>query len=474
MMFSFFSHMMLTGQDMVVRHRMTILLCFCIALGTLFMTSEALAVDPAVLAARANQSNSCTYSNLFGLHAPLIVPALQAIIVVIDAIVNNAMKNLFDAIIGAGGFFTAISAAATLYVMFYGISFLLGFLPFTLAQGVTRLTKIAVVFTLVSPVGWQMFEDTFVTLFRDGGNYLTTKMAQIVTQDAGLINLNAAGINLSWGAGGFSAAVTGGIAGPVAVFNGLFKVVFTPRMFILIYAAIMTGPYGIAMGLAMLWAVWQLLGMCIKALEVYGVSIVVKAVLLGMGPIFISFLLFDKTKSIFIGWLNQLVSFTLQPVMMFTFIAFYVGLLEIAVWDMIPDKVHNPLNPVEACFSKPANSVEGSQHDVQTWRFLVRGTLYEGKYTEKGPTGFIGAASAALGLQPTFPIPLLPTLIVLLLAYIGKGMVMASAGLANSVASGAVNLATSTGNAIGDLASGLKNGGESVKKTNMGSLRAKR
>ncbi len=441
-------------------------LCLVVAaLVWMMLAPDSFAVDPAAAAARADKSNSCTYSTMYGLQSGKVVPALQAIILVIDALVNNAMQNLFDAIVGDGAFATATSAAATLYVMFYGISFLLGFVPLTLIQGVTRVTKIAVVFLLVGPVGWQMFEDTFVTLFRDGGNYLTTNMAQIATNDAGIINLNAAGINLSWGLGGFAAALTGGVAGPVAVFNGLFNVVFTPRMFILIYAAFMTGPYGIAMGCAMLWAVLQILKMMVKALEVYGTSIVVKAVLLGMGPLFIAFLLFDKTKAIFMGWLNQLVAITLQPIMMFAFIALYVGLLEIAVWDMVPDKAHNPLNYIESCYSKIPGAETGSVYDMQTWRFMVRGKLYEGRYTDKGPDGFIGAASASLGLMPTFPIPLIPTLIVLIFAYIGYGMVMASAELANSVASGAVNLAQQTGNAIGQLSQDLMSGGSRAKGT---------
>lgn len=435
-------------------------LALCLIVVFLFMGAADGYAQSSAIASRMNISDSCSNNNIYGLTSTKIIPALQGIFLLINELVNGTMKNLFEAIVNSGGYASTIGAAAQLVILFYGISFLLGFVPLTLAQGLNRIIKIALVFTLVSPVGWEMFEATFVTFFRDGGTYLTAKLAEVAATSGTWLNYSTGGATFSWGPNGFGVVFTQGIAGPIAVFDNLFRVAFSPRMFILIYASFMAGPYGIAMALAMAWAVIQLLSMCVKALEVYGMSIVMKAVLLGLGPIFLVFLLFDRTKSIFMGWLNQLVSFTLQPVFLFAFISFFVTILEVAIWDMVPDRAHNPVNYVEACYMKKPGSSTGSTYDPSFWQFLIQGKPYEGTYSATGPTGFIGTASSALGLMPTFPIPLIPTLIVLILAYVGKGMTSAATGLASSVASAGVNLANNTYNAIDTTAQelmGIKN-----------------
>jgi type IV secretory pathway VirB6-like protein len=405
-------------------------------------------------------SDKCTFLQLFNLQAAKLTPALQGVILLVDAAVQKAMENLYDGIVGSDGYATSLGAAVTLYIIFYAIAFMFGIAQITMAQAAIRIMKIAVVFAFVSPVGWNLYESTVVTLFRDGGEFLTAQVSALTPATDTWANISIGDINLNFGPGGFGAGVTTGVAAPIAVFQGVVKAAISPRMFVLIYACFGTGPFGAPMGLIMMWAVFQILGMIMKAMEVYGLSIVVKAILLGLGPIFIVFILFDRTKPLFMGWLNQLTSFTLQPIFMFAFLAFYLGMLESAIWDMVPDVAHAATNiangqltaPVEACFNSADQSRNG-QNDVKAWRFNYLGVdPFQGGYNFKGPVGLLSQVGGALGVIPVFPITILSTLIVLLLAYIGKQLITASTELANDIASGAVNLAGSAGNGVTDMA----------------------
>jgi type IV secretory pathway VirB6-like protein len=65
----------------------------------------------------------------------------------------------------------------------------------------------------------------------------------------------------------------------------------------------------------------------IVTVKTYLMATIARFVLYGLGPIFISFALFNQTRSLFDGWLKQLISFTLQPVFLFMFLGMFHTIL---------------------------------------------------------------------------------------------------------------------------------------------------
>lgn len=418
--------------------------------------------------------NQCTNAQIFSTQAAKLIPTLQAVIVLIDTAVQKAMRDLYKGIVESNGYASAVSAAVVLYLMFYGIAFIFGIVPLTMSQAVMRFIKIAVVLSLLTPQGWDWYEATVVRLFRDGGDDLTAKVAALTPKTSSWLDIDLGPVNLSFGSGGFSGAVTTGVSAPIQVFQGVVKVALSPRMFILTFAAFGSGPYGLPMGLAMMWAIFQILAMLLRAMEVFGLAIVVRAILLGLGPIFITFMLFERTKPLFEGWYRQLISFSLQPVFMFAFLAFYLGILESAVWDMVPDTIHAVQNtaagtlslPVEACWNKGATT-QGGQYDNWSWRYNLAGWMpWQGQYNFKGPIGAVGQLGQEAGLLPLFPVTIISTLITLLLAYIGQQLINTSAQLAADIAGGGINLANSASSSqeIGSSAESFAKGNLNLKK----------
>lgn len=266
-------------------------------------------------------------------------------------IVDEAMVKLFNAITADGRFQQAVSAILTLYVIIFGISFMLGMIQLTYGQSLIRLFKIGIIVGVVSPGGWAFFQEYVVTFFRDGGDDII-KFA--ISQTAGA----------SGGGGG--------------VFSGLDKIadqVLRPETIAKVLAAFTTGPFGPGMGGLMIISTVAFISLLINALRTYAVSYVVRALLFGLAPFFIIFMLFERTKQTFTVWLNFVLNFTLQPVLLFIMLAFMVDLIDQSAKDMLS---------TEVCWSE-FSSTEGSANKLQFWRFAKKnGQVDPSEYDWKG------------------------------------------------------------------------------------------
>lgn len=112
-----------------------------------------------------------------------------------------------------------------------------------------------------------------------------------------------------------------------SAFDDTISYFFDVRMWKIVMALATTGMSGIFW--AVMIALMQVLYLfaVIAAVKVYLLSYIARWTLYGLGPIFISFALFKQTKSLFDGWLQQLISFTLQPVLLFIFLGMFQSMI---------------------------------------------------------------------------------------------------------------------------------------------------
>lgn len=373
-------------------------------------------------------SDTCTYHRSYWM-PNMILPVIQGAVFLIDALVNESMSDLFDGIVSDTEFFApAIGAAATLSVIFYGIGIIAGLFMVTLYDAVLRMVKLGFVLSLLSPNVWDLFDKTFVTFFQDGVMDLIA-----IVIDIGRTSFNVGPVGFSISTGGVGVAITSGAAGPLAMFADIANMLFSPRMWVLIQACFYSGsPYGFAIGVALVWAAYIGIMLFISVLEVYCISIIGRGILLGAAPLFFAFMMFKGTRFVFKGWLNQLCSFSLQPIFLFAFLSFFIGLIESAVNAAVPRGV------VEACQVKCGVKLSGTNQDPQCWQFQRKGEIFEGTF------GRLGAENNALnditGWGTGFPIDVFSVIILLLVIYTGKSAVLTASAMANDLAEGAVSL----------------------------------
>jgi len=371
-------------------------------------------------------SDSCTWQTSYWM-PNMVLPIIQVVVIVLDTMVDMSIDELFDSVSGANEYQTAIMAAATLSIVFYGIGITTTIVKMTAYDAIVRIAKLGVVVAFIGGGIWNQFDDIFITFFQDG---VIDLIAAVV--DIGSTALKIGPVGFSISTSGISGALVSGVSGPLAVFADVMNMLFTPRMVVILYACFSSGsPYGVPIGLALGWAIWLVFGMFLMTMEVYCLAIIARAVLLGLAPIFFAFLLFKRTTSIFRGWFNQLLSFSLQPIFLFAFLSFFIGLMESGINAALPRGI------VEACYVKLDSSgkgtaVTGTLFDMQHWQFASKGEIFEGILGTKGNTAFEAAAG--------FPIDPITVLILLILVYTGKQLVVVAAEMGNTIADGAMSL----------------------------------
>ncbi len=375
--------------------------------------------------------NNCTQSTFFDYDNNPVNQAqnmLQSVVDEISTAVTDASNKLFRAFTSDGNYQPIITAAFMLVAIFFAVSFMFGFVTMTLAQGVIRLAKIGFIVWIASDAGLQFMQDYVVRFFNQGGAWLINAMINIATTGA---------------VGEPSTSVSA----PFSVLDEIIRIVFSPRMFVTIIGTASTGPFGILVTGALIWSVFSIFMALLKALQIYAISIVIKAVLLGLAPVFLPMILFDRTKQMFTGWLNQLINFTLQPILLFAFLAFFATLLASAARDILP------VDDVHLCYMRADNQAS-TPFETRNWKYMccTGGACqpYEGGWTWNGPTHCPGA--------PIFPMNHINLLVFLLLTHIMVQLTSVATSMATEISQGGLDLARMP-NAVNDWFGGMSLGG---------------
>jgi type IV secretion system protein VirB6 len=350
---------------------------------------------PAINPASSTPTEDCTNiqerkNEIFGGAEAGKTGILSEIYIFIKDTVGTATQKLFSAFTTNQGYKNAVYWAMVLTVVFFGIGFTIGVVQVSFAEVLKRLLKFGIIAAVISPTGWQFFSDYAVRFFMDGTDELVKGVLAIgtgVTPPAG--------------------------ATPFYQLDRLADFLIQPDTIIQIMGATLAGgPYGMAMGALMGIASWGFVSLLVKALRMYAVTFVGRSLLLGIAPVFIVFLLFDRTKQMFISWLNALISMMLQPVLLFTFLSFFLVLIESAAKDMMS---------AELCWTEFTN-VKGSDNRLAFWRFKTPGgEVGREQLTWKGASSCLIKGTDESGKPCTeFPINIVDILSFLILVYLAQ------------------------------------------------------
>ena len=88
------------------------------------------------------------------------------------------------------------------------------------------------------------------------------------------------------------------------------------------------GPIGVYFSIALLFFGLILIANTIRALHIFLSSCIAIILMVYVSPLIIPLALFEKTKGIFRGWVTQLISFSLQPMILFAYIAIFITLMD--------------------------------------------------------------------------------------------------------------------------------------------------
>ncbi len=236
---------------------------------------------------------------------------LSQLVEAIRTTLDDTWQTMYDSVVA--GFFGAVGALAMLYIIISGVIFAIGMSPLSLAEVVKRSLKVAIVAAICGSSA--LFAEYVMPLLRGGADEIiaamTTEMVTVFDDGSfAMTEIGDAGAN------------------PFTPIDVLLARLFSASTVQIFEASLNTnGIWGGAFTGLFVIGVLFVFAALARAIWVYLMSLLALTLLYGLAPIFIAFLLFERTKNLFNGWLGQVVNYTLQPVLMFTFIGFFVILM---------------------------------------------------------------------------------------------------------------------------------------------------
>jgi len=230
---------------------------------------------------------------------------------------GGIVQIMFNNLVANSKMILIIRSLLVLYIAVTGASFMIGIAQFTQREAIIRLISIGLVVTLISPNSWEFFNTNLFQFFINGGLELM----------ANTINYTEYGLP--------STAYAQVQEDPALVFTALDKplhILFGKKTWLKIYALVFSSFVGFIIALTILYAAIIYAVTLIKVMLIYTVSLVMMSILLLLAPIFISFVLFGYTRKMFFTWLQQLMSVTLQPVVIVAGMGIFSTLILIGLY----------------------------------------------------------------------------------------------------------------------------------------------
>lgn len=232
----------------------------------------------------------------------------------------------------------AVKVVLTLSIMFYGMNILLGKNDIRDKKDiVVYLAKIALIMYFATGDAWQ-------TMFFDGVYGASAEFSRMVFKiqadeselkrdgcQFGKISL-ADGTQVSSGRtyphGKEYLALWDTLDCKIARYLGFGPEVSAANIAKLILAGYLTGPIGIYFATSVMFFGILFIALTLRALHIFLSSAISIIIMVFISPIVIPTMLFAKTADIFKNWLTNLISFCLQPMILFAYIAILIMVID--------------------------------------------------------------------------------------------------------------------------------------------------
>lgn len=327
---------------------------------------------------------------------------ITAVMQIISSVLKQTSEDLFEHIIGHQYYTIALAATILLTVIVYGVMLVFDLAHPKPGEIITKLFKLGMVVWISSPTGWTLITEMVMKFFLGGMTDLVNLFLLGAVQTSTLGN---------GGAGGGLTFDPQAMSEPLSILGFPLAQLFGAK-----FGTTILGLLGLAfaqlngnaffMLLVMIWAGWNLLLALFHAIFVYIKSIVGLWFLVALSPIFIICTMYQTTRSLFQGWLNMMINFALQPVLLFGFFAFFLVMVSASMANILS---------TQWCIETVDSWIFGLDMDI--WR-PRSGPGWCAPYgTEWLVTG-ADKPCAGYG-RAQFPIQVLDVLFFLLAAYLG-------------------------------------------------------
>lgn len=257
---------------------------------------------------------------------------------------SGAAQNMFTAFTSSAAFQSAMSAAFTLAILIYGVGVATGIIQTQLGDAIVRIGKI--IFIAIVATNWTYFYNVVGGFFLNGTDeimsYMFKSLGELYAQ------------NLTSGT-----TTEYNFESMFADIDVFFATIFSVHTFAILAAMISidgsnAGPYSNIYAIFLVMAMWQVIMGLLKVITVYAFSLFARALMFALAPIFFTFMLFNQTKHMFDAWLKLMINYSLQPVIMASFLGMFISALS---------SLFKEVYMLKVCFATPGGTETG-------WHFV--------------------------------------------------------------------------------------------------------
>jgi type IV secretion system protein VirB6 len=209
--------------------------------------------------------------------------------------IRNSAAKLFSGISSNGKFTISLNAILTLYILISGFLFALGSLKMTVNELFARVLKVTIVSMLFSTTSYKFFNDYLFSFF----DAATNELFRNVTNS------------------------TSKLGNPFGFIDPIFNKYLNSDLWLILGYYILHFWKGyIICAFFIILGIFYMLRALVIVILGYVMAYFSLCVVISLGPIFITCMLFERTRKIFDNWLNIMFGFILQPTFALIFVLF--------------------------------------------------------------------------------------------------------------------------------------------------------
>ncbi len=204
-------------------------------------------------------------------------------------------KTLYITIVTDSTFQLIIRSMMVISLILYTMSFLLGFIEIKSKDLLIFTVKLIIVSQLTTADSWNFFNEYLFKVFLESTDFLMS------TVSGSVISLN----------------------NPFGFIDPILSKYFNSDLWLIIATYLAFWPLGFVIpGLLIAIGIFMFTISLLEMVVSYLIAFWGLCILISLAPIFILFLLFNKTRSLFDGWINVMLGYVLKPTFALIFILF--------------------------------------------------------------------------------------------------------------------------------------------------------
>lgn len=219
-------------------------------------------------------------------------------------------ERLYRNIITNPQYVVMMQFAIVLMFVFYGVGYLMGVSELTQSELVSRFFKIAMIYLFTNETGWEWYKFLVVRLFKDGTDFLTFSLVGNFDDSPEIL----------------SAISNNDYSNKGLLFRSVDKVLniaFSDTVSKKVSSFLFSSFFGWAYLFIFYFGILKYVYAVATTLMLFITAKFFISILFIVGPIFILFTLFNQTKELFDRWLNYMISFSLQQILIATIMTFF-------------------------------------------------------------------------------------------------------------------------------------------------------